>query len=126
MLFYPSGQDAHADWSWRQLFEASKVLGAEFGLAAPIRKTYDLDPPSAAPFTVAAECIAARPHAAVVVGPSPGCALAEHEGDFKYALGHLVRDVSIRMGWINFRQMKNPQAFINAYLDVWDGAAVYP
>jgi hypothetical protein len=126
ILFYPTGQDAHADWIWHQLHEASKKLGDEFPFSQPIRKTYELDPPSAAPFTVAAECVSARPHAALVLGPVPGCSLAEHEGDFKYALGHLIRDVSTRLGWVNYREMKNSQAFANAYLDVCETAGVWP
>ncbi|MFH2203779.1 MAG: DnaA/Hda family protein [Elusimicrobiota bacterium] len=117
-VFFPAGHEVHADWAWQQMFEAARRGKWPFPFALAGKSAYALDPPSAAPFSVAGECLSELPYGAIVLGPPPGSGLAEHESDFYYAVSHLLCDGPVELGWLSFQRLKDSAAHTQLYLDM--------
>lgn len=118
-LFHPAGAEAAADAAWRAVQDRLKELGAAAPWR-PERRAYDPAQVYSAAFAAAADARRARARAALVVGPPPGSQLAEREGDFRYALEHLLGDCGTRMGWLAWGRASDPAHALWAALDLWE------
>lgn len=118
LCFYPEGNEVYAQWAWSRIFEVCVKNQWAFPFKAPVYKSYQVDPPGAAPFAVALECLAARPAAALIVGPLPNTELSQHEADFKYVAGHLLKDVHVGLGWLSHVFVKDESIYPGICLDM--------
>jgi chromosomal replication initiation ATPase DnaA len=118
----PVGGETHGDYGWHQAAGAAQKNSWTFPFASPARKTYAVDPVFGAPFSVAAEAYSANAKAALVIGPPAGCPLAEHEGDFIYAVEHLLADLGVACAYMPHGRLREEKVHMMAYLDMMEGA----
>jgi len=117
-LFYPHGQEAHAEWTLRQVAASANFQAWEWPFADAIRKPYAIDPSATVPFVLAEEAYQAGADAVLVLGPQPGAELAEHEGDCRYVLQHLLADGEVPLGWVSYQRVHDPKYHFHAFLDL--------
>ncbi len=118
VLLYPQGQEVHAEWALRQVAAAAYSQAWEWTFADAIRKPYAVDPASTVPFVLAEEALQAGADAVLVLGPQPGAELAEHEGDSRYVLKHLLKDGEVSLGWVPYQRVHDPKYHLHAFLDM--------
>jgi len=118
VLLYPQGQEAHAEWTLRQVAAAAQTQAWDWPFSEAIRKPYAIDPAPTVPFVLAEEAYQEGADAVLVLGPQPGAALADNEGDSRYVLQHLLADGEVPLAWVPYQRVHDPKYHLHAFLDL--------
>ncbi|MBI5597521.1 MAG: ATP-binding protein [Elusimicrobia bacterium] len=118
VLCHPAGAEAHADFLFARLGETAKARGWPFLWKPAAKVAYPVDPPHAAPYLLAEECLRSGAAAALVVGPPPGCDLAGQERPFRTAALRLLSEAQMACALVPFARVQDPKQALFAYLDL--------
>lgn len=117
-LCHPPGGEVHADFLLARVGEAAKARGWSFPWGVVGRLAYPVDPPHAAPYLLAEECLRSGAVAALVVGPPPGTDLAGQERPFRATAQRLLSEAGLSCAVVPFSRVQDPKQALFAYLDI--------
>ncbi|MDE2292869.1 MAG: ATP-binding protein, partial [Elusimicrobia bacterium] len=118
VLCHPPQAQAHADFLLGRLGETAKARGWSFPWRAAARCAYKLDNPFAAPYQLAEDCLQAGGRSALVVGPPPGCELAEQERPFRAVAMRLLAEAGVPCAFVPYARVQDPKHALFAFLDL--------
>jgi len=121
-LFFPSGEEARADWTWVRLRRAARERGWPFSWKRTARMAYDPGEAYGVPCWIAEQCQRAAPRAALVLAPASG-GLAEGGEDVRAALEGLTEGLGVRTSFVPHTAAASPAVYVRAYLDMLPEAA---
>ncbi|MBI3298136.1 MAG: ATP-binding protein [Elusimicrobia bacterium] len=117
-LCHPPGGEAHARFILARLGETAKARGWPFPWRVSAKVAYAVDPPHAAPYLLAEECLRAGAGAALVVGPTPGTDLAAQERPFRAAAQRLLAEAGLSCAVVPYARVQDPKQALFGYLDL--------
>ncbi|TBR22150.1 hypothetical protein EPO15_08670 [bacterium] len=117
-LFHPPGAEPHADMILALAYEVAKARGWPFPWKVVAKRAYPLDPPHAAPYLLAEECLRSGAQAALIVGPTPGTELAGQEKMFRALSARLLAEAGVPAAAVPFARVREKKQGLFAYLDL--------
>lgn len=117
-LFFPPDAEPHAELAFALAYEAAKTRGWAFPWKVVAKKPYPLDPPHAAPYLLAEECLRSGAQAALIVGPPPGTELAGQERLFRTLSARLLAEAGLPAAAVPYARVKEKKQGLFAYLDL--------
>lgn len=118
VLFHPPDSEPHADLVLALAYEAAKSRGWAFPWKVTAKRPYPLDPPHAAPYLLAEECLRSGASAALIVGPPPGTELAGQERLFRALSSRLLAEAGVPTASVPFVRVREKKQGLFAYLDL--------
>jgi hypothetical protein len=118
VLFHPPDSEPHADMVLAVAHEAAKARGWPFPWKVVAKRPYPLDPPHAAPYLLAEECLRSGAQAALVVGPPPGSELAGQERLFRSLTARLLAEAGVPTASVPYGRVREAKQGLFAYLDL--------
>ncbi|TPW18112.1 MAG: chromosomal replication initiator protein, partial [Elusimicrobia bacterium] len=118
VLFHPPDAEPHADLVLALAYEAAKSRGWAFPWKVIAKRPYPLDPPHAAPYLLAEECLRSGAAAALIVGPPPGTELAGQERLFRALSIRLLAEAGVPTAAVPFARVREKKQGLFAYLDL--------
>jgi hypothetical protein len=117
-LCFPAGCEPLARLAVRRLQENARKYSWPFPYRAGKALAYDPNKVTGVPFSLGVDIRRAGADAALVVGPSPGTEMASREGEFSYALGHILSSLTLPMAWFPCLRLQHERTVLRALLDV--------
>jgi chromosomal replication initiator protein len=118
VLFHPPDCEPHADMLLAMAYDAAKTRGWAFHWKVVAKRTYPLDPPHAAPYLLAEECLRSGAAAALIVGPPPGTELAGQERLFRSLSARLLAEAGVPAAAVPYARVREKKQALFAYLDL--------